>query len=134
MSSAVESLACPLCRGPVAVTSSGCRVCNLTLQDVLTNQSLRGSDSGTRRLLRQLRLRLTGLLLYAATVAWCAFQLPDTLPFVVPGAVLGGGLLHVWKGRPWLGLLVFVVVVAVVPALLWPAMATGLFSDLTAPF
>lgn len=80
---------------------------------------------------RALRLRVTGLLLYSAVVAWCVYQLPDTVPFVVPGAVLGGGILHVWKGRPWLGLVVFAVIVVVVPALLWPSVLTGAFSDLT---
>ena len=44
---------------------------------------------------------------------------------------LGGGILHVWKGRPWIGLTVFAIIVVVVPALVWPSMATGLFSDLT---
>lgn len=76
-------------------------------------------------------MRLVGLVLYAAVVAWCAYQLPTSLAFVVPGAVLGGGVLHVWKGRPWLGLLVFTIIVVVVPALLWPSMATGTFADLT---
>ena len=70
------------------------------------------------------------LVLYAAAVAWCASQLPTSLAFVVPGAVLGG-MLHVWKGRPWLGLLVFTVVVVVVPALFWPSLLTGTFAGLT---
>jgi hypothetical protein len=82
-------------------------------------------------LARALRIRLVGLVLYAATVLWCAYQLPTSLPFVVPGAVLGGGVLHVWKGRPWIGLTVFTVIVVVVPMLLWPSMATGTFADLT---
>jgi hypothetical protein len=68
--------------------------------------------------------------LYAAAVAWCAHQLPASLPFVVPGAVLAG-LLQVWKGRPWLGLLVFGTVVVVVPLLFWPSLGTGAFADLT---
>jgi hypothetical protein len=58
-------------------------------------------------------------------------QLPDAIPFVVPGAVLGGGVLHVWKGKPWLGLVVFATIVFVVPLLLWPSLTTGFFSDLT---
>ena len=74
--------------------------------------------------------RLIGAVLYAATVAWCAVQLPASLPFVVPAAVLGGGL-HVVKGRLWLGLFVFTIVLVVGPLLLWPALGTGTFSDLT---
>lgn len=80
---------------------------------------------------RAVRVRLAGAVLYCAVVAWCSYQLPTSLPFVVPGAVLGGGVVHVWKGRPWLGLIVFALIVVAVPALLWPSMATGLFSDLT---
>lgn len=78
-----------------------------------------------------MRVRLLGVVLYGAVVAWAYLQLPTTLPFVVPGAVLGGGLLHVGKGRPWLGLVVFAVVVVAVPLLLWPALGTGFVSDLT---
>jgi hypothetical protein len=74
------------------------------------------------------------VILYGAVVAWCALQLPTAFPFVVPGAVLGGGILHVWKARPWLGLAVFTIIVVLVPALLWPSMATGTFSDLTDGF
>lgn len=73
---------------------------------------------------------MTGLVLYSAVVAWCAYQLPDSLPFVVPGAVLGGGLLHVGRARPWLGLLVFAIFVVVVPMLVWPSMLTGTYADL----
>lgn len=76
-------------------------------------------------------IRFTGALLYCGIVAWSWYQLPSSLPFVVPAAVLGGGVLHVWKGRPWLGLIAFAVVVVAVPALFWPSMATGVFSDLT---
>ena len=81
--------------------------------------------------MRAVWVRLLGLLLYGAAVAWAWWQLPATLPFVVPAAVLGGGVLHVGKGRPWLGLVVFTVVVVAVPLLLWPALGTGTFSDLT---
>jgi len=70
-------------------------------------------------------------MLYTGAVAWAWYQLPQTLPFVVPGAVLGGGILHVLKGRPWLGLAVFTLVVVAVPLLLWPALGTGTFTDLT---
>ena len=117
------SVLCPLCRGAVELTSSGCLPCHLSMRDVLRHQP-RGARS------RAVRVRLVGVALYSGTVVWCADQLPDSLPFVVPGAVLGGGLLHVWRGRPWLGLLVFAVVVVAVPALLWPALLTGTYADL----
>lgn len=74
---------------------------------------------------------MTGAVLYTAAVAWTVVQLPDAIPFVVPGAVLGGGVLHVWKGKPWLGLVVFATIVIAVPLLLWPSLTTGFFSDLT---
>lgn len=119
-----RSLVCPLCRGEVAATSSGCLACHLPMRDVVRHQRS-GSDLG-----RAVRVRLTGVVLYTAAVAWCAYQLPDALLFVVPGAVLGGGLLHVWRGRPWLGLLVFALVVVVVPLLVWPSMLTGTYADL----
>src|SRR3954447_2977653 len=87
--------------------------------------------TGAKAVVRAVQVRLAGIVLYCAAVAWCAYQLPDSLPFVVPGAVLGGGVLHVWKGRPWLGLVVFAVIVVLVPALLWPSLATGAFADVT---
>lgn len=68
-------------------------------------------------------------MLYAALVAWCAWQLPAALPFVAPAAAVGL-LLHGVKGRPWLGALGFVLVVALLPVLLGPALRTGAFSDL----
>lgn len=74
---------------------------------------------------------MLGVVLYSAVVVWCFYQLPDVIPFVVPGAVLGGGLLHVWRGRPALGLLVFLLVVVVLPVTVWPSLLTGAFSDFT---
>ena len=101
------------------------------MRDVLHHASTTPA-SRSSAVIRALRIRVIGLLLYGAVVAWCVYQLPDTVPFVVPGAVLGGGTLHVWKGRPWLGLAVFAIIVVIVPALLWPSVLTGAFSDLTA--
>ncbi|GAB3792889.1 hypothetical protein [Nocardioides ungokensis] len=100
------------------------------MSDVLRHASTTPASRAST-VIRALQVRISGLLLYGAAVAWCAYQLPDTVPFVVPGAVLGGGILHVWKGRPWLGLAVFAIIVVVVPALLWPSVLTGAFSDLT---
>jgi hypothetical protein len=93
------------------------------MRDVLRHQPRRSRS-------RAVRVRLTGLVIYSAVVAWCAYQLPDSLLFIVPGAVLGGGGLHVWRGRPWLGLLVFAIIVVAVPMLLWPSMLTGTYTDL----
>lgn len=118
------SLTCPLCHGDVAPASSGCLPCHLPLRDVLRHQRTGSAVD------RALRVRLTGLVLYSGAVAWCAYQLPDSLPLVVPGAVLGGGVLHVWRGRPWLGLMVFAIIVVAVPVLLWPSMLTGTYVDL----
>lgn len=79
--------------------------------------------------MRRLRSTLIALVLYAAIVVWCAFKLPDALPFMVPGAA-AGAYLHAVKGKPWLGAVAALVIVVVVPALLWPSMLTGAFSDL----
>ena len=125
-----QALLCPLCRGEVALASSGCLSCHLPMRDVLRNASA-APASRASAVIRALQIRVSGLLIYGAVVAWCAYQLPDTVPFVVPGAVLGGGILHVWKGRPWVGLALFATIVVVVPALLWPSILTGAFSDLT---
>lgn len=126
----MQDLTCPLCNGKVVATSSGCRSCHLPIVDVLRHAE-KSSGSRGKAVARAVRVRLTGAVLYCAVVAWCSYQLPTSLAFVVPGAVLGGGVLHVWKGRPWLGLIVFAIIVVAVPALLWPSMATGVFSELT---
>ncbi len=74
-------------------------------------------------------VRLMGLASYATVIAWCVWQLPAALPFVAPAAAVGA-LLHVVKGRPWLGVVAFVVLVVALPILLVPALGTGAFSDL----
>jgi hypothetical protein len=125
-----HTLVCPLCNGDVAPFSSGCLVCHLSMRDVQRHRA-RATPSRGRAFARALRIRVTGAVLYAAAVAWCAYQLPSSLPFVAPAAVLGGGILHVWRGRPWLGLFVFAIIVVAVPALLWPSMMTGTLSELT---
>jgi hypothetical protein len=92
------------------------------------------AGSRGRGFVHGLGVRVVGLVFYGAAVVWAWWQLPATLPFVVPAAVLGGGLLHVVKGRPWWGLIVFTVIVVAVPLLLWPALGTGTFADLTDGF
>jgi hypothetical protein len=120
----IETLTCPVCRGSVAPRSSGCLACHLPIGDVLKNQGLatQGRD-------KPLAMRLWGVLLYGAAVAWCAYALPTTLAFVVPGAGVAV-VLHSLRGRPVLGLAAFVLIVVVVPALLWPSMLTGALADL----
>ena len=127
----VNILICPLCSGQVAPASSGCLVCHLPMSDIRRHSAK--APSRGRSVARAVQVRLTGIIFYCGVVAWCAYQLPTSLAFVVPGAVLGGGVLHVWKGRPWLGLVVFTLIVVAVPALLWPSMMTGAFADLTDP-
>ncbi len=73
-------------------------------------------------------VRVVGLALYGCVVAWCLWQLPTSLPFVAPAAA-AGGFLHGVKGRPWLGVIAFVVLVVVLPLVLMPAMGAGAFSD-----
>ncbi len=99
--------------------------------DAILEHTSRISRRGLRR---WIGVRVFGLLLYAGVVAWAWWQLPETLPFVILGAGLGGGLLHVIKGRPWLGFAVFAVTVFVAPRLLWSAFGMGALSDLSDMF
>jgi hypothetical protein len=103
-----------------------CLSCHLPTKDVAANQPM----SHGRSFVRSIGSRTLGLFMYGGIVAWCWYRIPDSLSFVVPGAVVGAAL-HVIKGRAWLGLLLFFVVVAAVPALFWPAMLTGFVSDVT---
>ena len=96
--------------------------------DVMRHQR---SPKNARSVARAASMRVTGLVFYGAVVAWCAYALHGSLAFVIPGAVLGGGVLHVWKGRAWLGLAVFALIVVVVPLLLLPALGVGTFADMT---
>ena len=121
-----DVLVCPVCRTDVRAGSSMCLSCHLPMKDVLAHQP-RPVSWGAR--MRRLRSAIFALGVYAAAVTWCAFRLPDTLPFVVPGAA-AGLFLHALKGRPWVGFMAAAVIVVVVPALLWPSMLTGAFSDL----
>jgi hypothetical protein len=116
-----------LCGEAVPATAASCRSCHLPIEDVRRHH---GEDRRTRARSwgRAIRVRLVGLLLYAAVAAWCAWQLPTSLPFAVPAAA-AGLVLHGVKGRPWLGALAFVVLVVALPKLLFPALGVGTFSD-----
>ncbi len=107
-----------------------CRSCHLPIKDVSANQKLARRPTKRRIVGKWLWTRLLGAAFYAATVAWCAMQMPASLTFVVPGAV-GGGFLHIVKGRPWLGLLLFLIIVVLVPIIFWPSMLTGAMGRLT---
>jgi hypothetical protein len=120
-----DALTCPLCGESVPVSAASCRGCHLPIADV-RRHSARRSRSGSW--VHAARVRLLGLALYTAVLVWCAWQLPTSLPFVGPAAA-AGLVLHGVRGRPWLGLLGFVVVVVVLPVLLFPALGTGAFSD-----
>jgi hypothetical protein len=109
-----------------------CLSCHLPIKDVAANQAGGRTTWARSRSGRLVRRRILGLLVYPAAVTWCWFQLPTSMVFVVPGAVAGVWL-HVVKGRAWLGLAAFVIVVAVLPMILWPSLLTGFFSDLTSP-
>lgn len=82
------SITCPLCGDAVPATASGCRECHLPMSDLLRHSEPTRTGR-SRSWVRAVRVRIVGLLLYVAVVAWCAWQLPASLPFVVPAAVTG---------------------------------------------
>ena len=120
-------VACPLCGGLVPVMSSGCRDCHLPMADIRRHSEVGTSPSESWA--RAAGVRIVGVLLYGAVIAWCWWQLPASLPFVVPAAV-AGLVIHGVKGRPLLAMLAFAVLVVSLPVLLAPALGTGAFSDL----
>ncbi|GAB3086071.1 hypothetical protein [Nocardioides zeae] len=122
---AVDNLRCPVCRSDVPPRSAACRSCHLPIRDVVANQRPGGSRSNRRVL-----TRLWGIPIYGGIFAWCLLQLPTAAVFVVP-AVVAGFTLHVLRGRPYTGALVFLVIVVVAPALFWPSIATEAFDGLT---
>ena len=120
-------LICPMCRSDVRVGASMCLKCHLPMKDVLAHQPT--STTWDARF-KRLRSAIVASVVYVAIASWCAWKLPDTLPFVVPGAA-AGLFLHAVKNRPWIGAITSAVIVFAIPALLWPSMLTGAFSDLT---
>ena len=73
---------------------------------------------------------MLGVFVYAALVAWSWFFMPSVFLFVLPGAIVGAYMQTV-RARPLLGALLFVAIVVVIPAFLWPAGLTGDFSELS---
>ena len=124
-----DVLVCPVCTVSVERTSSMCLSCHLPIRDVLSNQQA-ARRSGAQHA-RRLRRAIFGLLVYAAIGWWCWLQLPTSLAFVGPGAVVGAWL-HAVKGRPWFGLLAFAAIVGALPLIFWPSMVTELLGTVTA--
>ena len=124
----LEMLTCPVCRSDVSPRSASCRSCHLPTADVVRHQ--RVLRSGRRE---AVQTRLWGLFIYGGIVAWCLLQLPTAAVFVVPAAV-AAAVLHVVRGRPYVGGVLFLVVVVVAPAMFWPSMATDVMDDLGSLF
>lgn len=116
-------LTCPNCAAVLPTRAASCRTCHLPMADVVRHQR-----NGTRRR-AALTSRLWGLLAYAGIVVWCLVAIPTAAAFVVPAAAVGA-VLHVLRGRPVVGGLVFVLIIAIAPLLLWPAMGTEVLDDL----
>ncbi len=122
-----DVLVCPVCTTDVSSRSAMCRGCHLPIGDVAANQP---RETGAADRLRWLGRRVIGLAIYAAAVTWCWMQLREAMVFVGPGAAVAAWL-HVVKGRPWLGLVAFVIVVGLAPFLFWPALGTDIISDVS---
>jgi hypothetical protein len=122
-------LVCPLCSGQVSTGAASCHDCHLPIADVRSHQPQRRSGAErAARVAQALRVRVFGLLLYAGAVWWSSVQLPTSLTFVVPGALVAGWF-HVVRGQPWRGVLAFLLVVGALPLLFWPSMLTDLLGS-----
>jgi len=73
------------------------------MRDVRENQPRFRRAPRTRAVGRWLAVRIGGVLVYVGLVIACAIFAPEALLIAVPGA-LGGILLHVGRGRVWVGL------------------------------
>lgn len=106
-----------------------CLSCHLPIRDVMANQK-NVRSSTTRAVGHWAWSRIVGLTAYGAVVVWCAFQMPTSLTFVVPGAVIGA-YVQVVKGRSWLGALAFVLIVGLLPLIFVPSLLTDALGRLT---
>ena len=118
--------ACPLCAGPVG--RAGCPSCHLSLTEIQRYHARAGHWSEPWG--RTFWSRFIGLVVYAGIVAWSLAFMPSVVLFVLPGAIVGAYMQTV-RARPLLGAVLFILIVVIVPALLWPAGLTGDFSDLS---
>jgi hypothetical protein len=121
-----RSFVCPLCKASVG--RRGCADCHLSAADILRHAGGRGRWSEPWG--RGLWSRLVGVIVYGGLVAWSWYYMPSTFLFVLPGAIVGVYMQTV-RARPLLGAVLFVMIVVVVPALVWPAGLTGDFTELS---
>jgi hypothetical protein len=124
--SSVRALVCPLCGRDVS--KSGCVSCHLSTAEIRRHYSKSGHWAEPWG--RSFWSRFIGFVVYAGIVAWSWVFMPSVFLFVLPGALVGAHMQTV-RARPLLGALLFVLIVVIVPALLWPAGLTGDFSELS---
>jgi hypothetical protein len=120
------SLVCPLCG--CGVNARGCPACHLSTREIREHYAQAGHWSEPWG--RTIWSRFIGFAVYAGLVAWSWVFMPSVFLFVLPGAIVGAYMQTV-RARPVIGAVLFVLIVVVVPALLWPAGLTGDFSDLS---
>jgi hypothetical protein len=104
-----ETLTCPVCKTAVTSHSSMCFSCHLPIDSVRENQPRFRRAPRSRAAARWLVTRAGGALLYVGLVVVCATSAPDALVIVLPAALVGF-VLHVGRGRVWLGLASAIVV------------------------
>ena len=124
------ALTCPVCSNDVAPTSSMCLSCHLPIKHVKANQPAAVKRPRARAATKWIRVRLLGIALYSGIVAWAGIQIPTSLTFLVPAAVIAG-YLHVIRGRPWIALLAFSTITVVAPLIFWPSLLTDALGRLT---
>lgn len=124
--SGATSLVCPLCGSVIG--GAGCPSCHLSFAEIRQHTSKSGRWAEPWG--RSIWSRFIGLVVYAGLVAWSWWFMPSVFLFVLPGALVGVYMQTV-RARPVLGAVLFVLIVVIVPALLWPAGLTGDFSDLS---
>ena len=93
-----------------------CFSCHLPIDSVRDNQPRFRRAPRTRAAARWIVERTGGAVLYVGLVVACATSAPDALVIVVPAAIVGF-VLHVGRGRVWVGLASAVVVAGAVGAL-----------------
>jgi hypothetical protein len=124
--SGTSQVVCPLCGD--SVTPRGCPSCHLSVSEIQRHYGKAGRWSEPWG--RTFWSRLIGLVVYVGLAVWSWWFMPSAFLFVLPGAIVGAYMQTV-RARPVLGAVLFVVIVVVVPALLWPAGLTGDFSELS---
>lgn len=110
-----ENLTCPVCKGAVSSSSSMCHSCHLPIREVREHQPRSRRAPRTRAAGRWAAIRLVGLFVYVGLVAVCASLEPkaQALVMVLPAALVGM-VLHVVRGRLWIGLASAILVAGLV--------------------